>query len=130
MISLIDDDAGVREATASLLRSLCYDVRSFESGRSFLDWVGLGDSVRCAIIDVMMPEIDGFELHRRLLESGHCFPVIFLTALADTATRTRVRESGAHGILTKPCSERRLVDCIESALGESHRTSPSHQRLG
>jgi FixJ family two-component response regulator len=121
MISLIDDDDGVREATASLLRSLGYDVRSFDSGRAFLDWNGLDQSVCCAIVDVMMPEIDGLELSRRLVEAGHRFPVIFLTALTDPAAQARMREAGAHGVLAKPCSERHLVDCIESAIALHRR---------
>lgn len=123
MITLIDDDDEVREATARLLRSLGYDVRTFESGRSFLNWDGLDDSVSCVIMDIMMPGIDGFELHRRLVGAGYDFPIIFLTALTDVAANARMRECGVHGILAKPCSERHLVDCVESAL-DVRRRSP------
>lgn len=121
MISLIDDDDAVREATASLLRSLGYEVRTFASGRAFLSWNGLGDSVSCAIMDIMMPGIDGFELYHRLVVAGHRFPVIFLTALSGPAAEARMRECGVHAILIKPCSERSLVDCVESALGSRAR---------
>ena len=123
MILLIDDDDGAREATANLLRSRGYQVRSFDSGRAFLDWNGPRDSVSCAIMDIMMPEIDGFELRRRLADAGHRFPVIFLTALTDASSRTRMRECGVHDILTKPCSERHLIDCIESALALHRRAA-------
>jgi FixJ family two-component response regulator len=68
------------------------------------------------ITDIMMPEIDGFELHRRLVSAGHRFPIIFLTALADAAANAHLRQCRVHGILTKPCSERSLIDCVESAL--------------
>jgi FixJ family two-component response regulator len=125
MISLIDDDEGVREGTASLLRSLGYDVRTFESARDFLEWSASGlDAISCIITDVMMPEIDGFELYRRLSGAGHRLPIIFLTALTDTASTTRMKECGAHGILIKPCSERNLIDCVRSAI-EMRRRRPS-----
>jgi FixJ family two-component response regulator len=115
MIFLVDDDDGVREATANLLRSLGYDVRTFESGRALLGWSGLNES-SCVITDIMMPEIDGFELHRRLVLGGYRFPIIFLTALTDAVTDARMRECQVHCILTKPCSERNLLNCVRSAL--------------
>lgn len=116
MISLIDDDDGVREGTASLLRSLGYDIRTFESARVFLNWSGLDETISCVITDIIMPDIDGFELHRRLVSAGYRFPIIFLTALTDAAANARMRQCCVHRILTKPCSERCLVDCVESAL--------------
>lgn len=116
MISLIDDDDGVREATASLLRSLGYEVHTFESGRAFLDWIDLDGDISCVITDIMMPDIDGFELHRRLVGGGYRFPIIFLTALTDAVAKTRMMECRVYGVLTKPCSEQTLVDCVESAL--------------
>lgn len=120
MISVIDDDGGVREATASLLRSLGYIVRTFDSGRAFLGWSRIDDT-SCAILDVIMPEIDGFELHRRLVDGGHRFPIIFLTAVTDAYTWARMRECEVHGILAKPCSQQSLLDCVESAIARGSR---------
>jgi FixJ family two-component response regulator len=115
MITLVDDDDGVREATANLLRSHGYEVQTFESGHALLGWNGLNDT-SCIITDIMMPEIDGFELHRRLMRAGYRFPVIFLTALTDAVAEARMRECQVHCILTKPCSERSLLDGVRSAL--------------
>lgn len=121
---MIDDDDGVREATASLLRSLGYEVQTFESGRAFLEWDGLNDEVACVITDIMMPEIDGFELRHRLLDCGYHFPIIFLTALTDAVAIARMKECAVHGILAKPCSEQSLIDSVKSAL-ELARRQPS-----
>lgn len=68
----------------------------------------------------MMPEIDGYELQRRLATRGFHFPVIFLTAITDAPARMRLLESGAHSVLAKPCSQQSLIDCIESAI--EHRS--------
>jgi FixJ family two-component response regulator len=115
MITLVDDDDGVREATANLLRSHGYEVQTFESGRALLGWNGLNET-SCIITDIMMPEIDGFELHRRLLRAGYRFPIIFLTALTDSLAEARMRECQVHCILTKPCSESSLLDGVRTAL--------------
>jgi FixJ family two-component response regulator len=115
MISLVDDDPAVLAAIAGLLRSLGYEVRTFNSGHALLDWSGLAET-RCIITDVMMPEIDGFELQRRLTLAGFRFPVIFLTAVSERAARERLIRGGAYDVLSKPCSEQRLVDCIAAAL--------------
>ena len=115
MISLVDDDPFVLEATAGLLRSLGYDVRTFDSGRALLDWSGLTETC-CVIADVMMPEIDGFELQRRLARRGLQFPIIFVTAITEAAARERLIRGGAYDVLSKPCPEQRLLDCLEGAL--------------
>ncbi len=115
MISLVDDDPGVLEANAGLLRSLGYDVKTFGSGRELLDWSGLAQTC-CVITDVRMPEIDGFELQRRLASQGFQFPVIFLTAVTERAARERLLRGGAYEVLSKPCPEQRLTDCLQKAL--------------
>lgn len=120
MIALVDDDDAVLEATASLLRSLGYTVQTFRSGSALLDWTGL-NKTSCLVADVMMPEIDGYELQRRLATRGYRFPVIFLTAITEMSARMRLLDSGAHSVLTKPCSQQNLIDSIESAI--EHRTS-------
>ena len=122
MISLVDDDPGVLQATAGLLRSLGYNVMTFESGRQLLEWSGLA-ATRCVIADLSMPEMDGFELQRRLALQGFQFPVIFLTAITETAARERLMRAGAWDVISKPCPEQRLIDCLEAAL---HRRLRPH----
>jgi FixJ family two-component response regulator len=122
MISLVDDDPGVLQATAGLLRSLGYNVMTFESGRQLLEWSGLA-ATHCVIADLSMPEMDGFELQRRLALQGFQFPVIFLTAITETAARERLMRAGAWDVISKPCPEQRLIDCLEAAL---HRRSRPH----
>jgi FixJ family two-component response regulator len=118
MVSLVDDDIGVLTATAGLLRSLGYSVETFGSAAEFLRWIADADT-NLVITDLMMPDIDGLELQRMLVMAGYRFPVIFLTAVADSAATARMTDCGARNILTKPYSEQTLIECVESALGES-----------
>jgi FixJ family two-component response regulator len=121
MISLVDDDQGVLHATAGLLRSLDYVVMTFESGPKLLEWSGL-PTTDCVIADLWMPEMDGFELQRQLALQGFRFPVIFLTSITETTARERLMRAGAYDVLSKPCPEKRLVECLEGALLHCQRT--------
>lgn len=120
MISLVDDETEVLEATAGLLRSLGYVVKTFASGYELL---GSNDIVEteCVIADVMMPGIDGFELQRRIALSGFRFPIIFLTAVSGTLARERLMSGGAFDVLSKPCSQQQLVNSLEAALDQYRR---------
>jgi len=122
MISLVDDEAEVLEATAGLLRSLGYVVKTFESGHELLVSNDIGKT-ECVIADVMMPGIDGFELQRRIALRGFQFPIIFLTALSGTLTRERLMSRGAFDVLSKPCSQQQLVNSLEAALDQYRRVS-------
>jgi FixJ family two-component response regulator len=113
-IAVIDDDIAVREATGRLLRSLGYDVATFESAEHFLrsachEWA-------CLITDVRMVGMSGVDLQAELITAGHRMPIIFMTAFPEENIRSRALSAGAHAFLTKPCREQSLVDCIESAL--------------
>ena len=115
VISIVDDDASVREATGSLVRSLGYQAATFASAQEFLHSRQVDDTL-CLITDLVMPGMSGIALQDRLIADGNDTPVIFITASFDEMTRTRALEAGAHGFLRKPFSEESLVKCLDSAL--------------
>src|SRR6185312_8435613 len=82
MISIIDDDESVREATRGLVRSLGYEADTFASAEAFLDSENLSKS-SCVITDVQMSGLSGVELQGVLQAQGHNMPIIFLTALPE-----------------------------------------------
>jgi len=127
MISLVDDEADVLEATATLLRSLGYVVRTFTSAQEFLVSNALDDT-ECVIADVMMRGIDGFELQRRIARRGLQFPVIFLTAISGTRTKESLMSEGAFDVLSKPCSQEQLIDSLEAALERGRKLSTTRDR--
>jgi FixJ family two-component response regulator len=115
MISIVDDDVCAREAIAGLVRSLGYVVVTFRSAEDFLDSTHV-NATSCLITDVHMPGLNGVELHRRLLADGFETPTIFVSGLADEATRTQALAAGAVGFLRKPFGQESLIDCVKSAL--------------
>jgi FixJ family two-component response regulator len=117
VISIVDDDASVREATKGLLESHGYAAEAFAAAEDFLQSDRL-EQTRCLITDVWMPGCGGIELQRRLLDEGHHIPIIFITAKPEAGIRSRALGAGACDFLTKPFDEQRLFACIEKALQE------------
>ncbi len=115
VISIVDDDASVREATKSLVRSLGYNAVTFESAEEFLDSTHV-TGTSCLITDVQMPGLNGVELNDRLIADGHRLPVIFVTAFPDDRLQGRALRAGAIGFLHKPFSEDHLIECLSTAL--------------
>ena len=115
VISIVDDDESVREATKSLVRSLGYKAATFGSAEEFLGSEQL-KSTSCLITDVRMPGMSGVELQDRLIADGRNMPTVFISAFSDERVRQKVLESGAIGYLRKPFEEDRLIECIDTAL--------------
>ncbi len=118
LISVIDDDASMREAIKGLMRSLGYRVEAIASAREFLS----SRHVRrtsCLIADMQMPGMTGLELHRHLSASGKPIPTILITAYPDSSVRERALAAGVVGYLSKPFEEDDLLGCIRSALAHA-----------
>jgi FixJ family two-component response regulator len=115
VISIVDDDESVREATKSLVRSLGYKAATFGSAEEFLGSTEM-TTTACLISDVQMPGLSGVELQDRLIADGRCVPTIFVSAFPDEQVRRRVLGSGAIGYLNKPFEEEHLIACIDAAL--------------
>jgi len=94
MISIVDDDQAVREATKGLVRSLGYCTSTFSSAEEFLESDRLHDT-SCLITDLNMPGLNGVELQSRLLADGYRMPIIFITAFSEETARARAMKAGA-----------------------------------
>jgi FixJ family two-component response regulator len=116
LISVVDDEESVREATRGLLRSAGYEVRAFAAAEDLLDSDALGETA-CLILDVRMPGLSGLELQDRLNDGGSGVPIIFISAHADSSTCRRAREAGCVDVLRKPFAASDLLRAVERALG-------------
>jgi FixJ family two-component response regulator len=116
MISIVDDDAFVRETTSSLVRSLGFNASTFASAEEFLLSDRLSDTA-CLIADVQMPGMSGVELQMLLRAQGRHMPIIFMTAFPEERVRRCVIDAGAIGFLSKPFDEESLIHYLERAVG-------------
>jgi FixJ family two-component response regulator len=115
LIAVVDDDASIRAATDSLLRSRGYAVFTFESGEDFLQSAEL-NGTSCVITDVRMPVMGGIELQAILRAQGCTVPFIFITAFPEDVVRTQAMNGGATCFLTKPFDAPTLIKYVEIAL--------------
>ena len=117
LISIVDDDSSIREATKGLLEAYGYDAVAFASAEEFLDSEQLA-STSCLVTDVRMTGLSGIDLFRRLLNIGHRIPTIFMTAHPEDHVRVTALKMGARCFLTKPVREESFISCLEGALSE------------
>jgi FixJ family two-component response regulator len=118
LISIVDDDESVREATRGLMSALGFPAEAFASGEDFLKSTHVRGT-SCLIVDMQMPGMTGLELHARLVASDRAIPTILITAYPDGRGRARALDAGITCYLTKPFSEDALLDCIRLALDPS-----------
>jgi FixJ family two-component response regulator len=117
LVSIVDDDPGMRDALGGLLRSLGYDVEAFGSAEEFLNWTNRAQA-SCIVVDFAMPGMDGIELQKRLNSEESPSSVIFLSGNDLELFRDRALEAGACGVFLKPYLEP-VVACLKTALGEA-----------
>ncbi len=115
LICIVDDDTSVRRALGRMVRSFGFDIQLLASGRDCLDGPYV-DQASCLIVDVMMPDMDGFELHALLAASGRDIPTIFISGQTDQKTIDRARSIGSVALLNKPCDANTLHDAIVKAI--------------
>jgi two-component system, LuxR family, response regulator DctR len=123
-VYIVDDDAGVRDALAWLLRSRRLPHELFDSAEAFQVHVAGSFTPRqasCLLLDVRMPGMSGLALFEQLLAKpwAAALPVIFLTGHADVPTAVDAVKRGAFDFCEKPFSDNALVDRIEQALAVS-----------
>jgi len=114
-VHVIDDDEGLRESLAFLLRSAQLEVRCFDSAKVFLE--KLPDAVPgCVVTDIRMPDMSGIELLRRLKELKIGVPVIVITGHGDIALAVEAMKMGAADFFEKPFDDGLLLASVRAAL--------------
>lgn len=111
---LVDDDPAVLRAITRLLNAAGYHTKSYSSPQEFLS--AHDPSIPgCAIIDLVMAELDGLHLQQALIETGSERPIIFLTGKGDVSTSVRAMKAGAVDFLTKPVKREALFSAVVRA---------------
>jgi FixJ family two-component response regulator len=131
MIMVVDDDAGVRNAMRSLLKSVGLDAALFASAQEFL---GAYQPTQpgCLVLDIRMPGMSGLELQQQLNLRGAVIPVIFMTGHGDIPMAVEAMQHGAFDFLQKPFRDQDLLDRIQRALakdGELRKSLGEHARI-
>jgi FixJ family two-component response regulator len=115
LVAIVDDDDALCSSLVDLMRSIGYRAEPYCSAETFLTSVNLLN-VRCIVVDVNMPGMNGFDLVRKLHEQDVMTPVILITALSDTHLDDEAISAGAQFLLRKPFEIEALLDCVERSL--------------
>jgi DNA-binding response OmpR family regulator len=123
VVLVADDDPDILALVRFRLEREGYDVVSAPDGQAALE-LALDHTPDLAVLDVMMPRLDGYEVTRRLREheATKGMPIILLTARVGESDLERGFEMGADGYVTKPFSPQMLREQVQAALGA--RTGP------
>jgi two-component system OmpR family response regulator len=118
---VVDDEPFLRDAVAASLRFLGFDVTGAETGAETLR-LARGRPFDLIVLDVMLPDTDGFDVVRRLRRDGRQVPVIFLTARDTQADKVTGLTLGGDDYMTKPFGLEELAARIRTVL---RRTRPA-----
>ncbi|MGH7992146.1 MAG: response regulator transcription factor [Limisphaerales bacterium] len=118
VVFVVDDDASVREALDSLIRSVGLRVLTFSSGREFLR-CQRPKGPACLVLDVRLPDRSGLQVQRELAAAGCAIPIIFITGHGDIPMSVRAMKAGAIEFLTKPFRGRDLLAAVRQAIEKS-----------
>jgi two-component system response regulator MprA len=119
-ILVVDDERAVRESLQRALELEGYEIELAADGREALARLSNGEAQPDAVIlDVLMPEIDGLEVCRRLRRDGNRVPVLMLTARDEIENRVAGLDAGADDYVPKPFALEELVARIRALLRRS-----------
>ena len=127
-VLVVDDEESLRDLLETSLRFEGFEVSTAATGGQALRRVGeLAPDL--VVLDVMLPDLDGFEVSRRLRSDGHRVPVIFLTARDTPEDRVRGLTIGGDDYLGKPFSLAELVARIRVVLRRTGGEDDHHDRV-
>ena len=113
----------MRTALRWFLRAANLDTEAFPSGAAFLESLK-SHQPDCVVLDIDMPEMDGFAVQARLMEMGIGLPVVVITGRDSAESRERALASGASAYLPKPADGQTLLDAITTAIAHPPDSSP------
>jgi FixJ family two-component response regulator len=114
-VYVIDDDDSIRELLAWLMKRNGLRVETFADARSFLAaW--RDEAPSCLVLDLHLPDMNGLDLQRHLIDKGVAMPVIFLSGRADVSRAVHAVKSGAVDFIEKPFDYKRIVALVQESL--------------
>jgi two-component system, OmpR family, response regulator len=130
-VLVVDDEEHITELVAMGLGYNGFDVERVASGRAALDAVAK-HRPDLVVLDVMLPDLDGFEVARRLRQgegAGVHVPIIFLTARDATQDKVEGLRLGSDDYVTKPFSIEELIERVKAVLRRASGAGPGERRL-
>ena len=113
-ILVLEDESGIRSFVVINLRRNGYEPVEAATGEEALNALSSDPDISVALLDVMLPDIDGFEVCRRIRASGSKMGIIMLTALGQEMDKVTGLMNGADDYVTKPFSPAELIARVDA----------------
>lgn len=126
---LAEDEKELSDALVTVLKHNNYSVDAVYNGQDALDYLN-ADNYDGAILDIMMPKMDGITVLKNVRASGNHIPIILLTAKAEIDDRVTGLDSGADDYLTKPFSMKELLARIRAMTRRQEKTTDNVLSFG
>ena len=119
-VHLVDDDDAIRRSVGFMLRTSGFAVESHSSGVHLLKQKELAQG--CILLDIRMPEMNGLEVQRALLERGVTLPVVVMTGHGDISIAVQAMKAGAVEFIEKPFEKAVLLAAVEEGFARLDRS--------
>ncbi len=126
---LAEDEKSLARAVGTILEKNNYSVDIVYNGRDALDYL-LSDSYDGAVLDIMMPGLDGITVLKKIREEGIAAPVLLLTAKSEVEDKVKGLDSGANDYLTKPFATQELLARIRAMTRTNTSQASSVMHMG
>lgn len=126
-VLVLEDEASIRSFIVINLRRAGYEVVEAESGEEALEKLKAQKDIRVALLDVMLPGIDGFEVCRRLRANDASIGIIMLTARSQEMDKVTGLMTGADDYVTKPFSPAELTARVDALMRRSGAPEPEEK---
>jgi len=128
IIYIVDDDASVCRALGVLLKAHGYNVETFTRAKEFLSFKH-PKLPSCLISDIRLPNINGFALQEIMAQRGIITPIIFITGYGDIPMSVQAMRKGAIDFISKPFTDKKLLNAITLALSRSKVTNKKQAEI-
>src|SRR3989338_7285474 len=118
IIYVVDDDISVCRALSLLLKAHGFKVETFTQATGFLAFKH-PKVPSCLLLDIHLPDINGFALQEKMIRQGINIPIIFITGHGDVPKSVKAIKAGAIDFFIKPFTAPKLLDAVALALEES-----------
>ena len=126
---LAEDELALSRAITAILKKNNYEVDAVFDGEEALEWL-TGNNYDGAILDIMMPGMDGISVLKRVRASGNNLPIMILTAKSEVDDKVIGLDAGANDYLTKPFAAKELLARIRAMTRAQSSQNSSEMRMG
>ena len=127
-VYILDDDPSVLISLKRLIESADFHVETFSLAAEFLEYK-LSRNPSCLVLDVSLPDIDGFKLQDELSKRDISMPIIFITGYGDIPMCAKAIKKGAVDFLPKPFEDKEILSAIEQAILKSRQKNKNEEDI-